>query len=177
MSLQNDVKQTSLYEELYSVACFANSMRRGIIYLKSVNCTFCSLIKNLDNDLIIFEDNFTIAFLDRRPLFKGHTLLIPKSHFETLSELPDELVSKVFTNVKTIDIAVQKATHSEGSFVAINNKISQSIPHLHIHIVPRKHKDGLRGFFWPRIIYETELEEKNMALKIKNEIQFLIGDE
>lgn len=142
--------------------------------MKTKNCTFCTFISQHNSDLIIFEDNFTIAFLDNRPLFKGHTLLIPKSHFETLSELPDELAGIFFTNAKTIDIAVQKATASEGSFIAINNKISQNIHHLHVHIVPRKHKDGLRGFFWPRINYDTESEKENLVCKIKNEISLIV---
>ena len=133
-------------------------------------CPFCSIINKHDKDSIIFEDNYTLAFLDNRPLFVGHTLLIPKAHFGTLTDLPEDLIYQFFLNVKIIDLAIQKAIPADGSLIAINNKISQSIPHLHVHIVPRKRKDGLRGFFWPRINYESETAKRDIIQKIKNEI-------
>ena len=91
-----------------------------------------------------------MAFLDRRPLFPGHCLLVPKTHYETLTDLPQQLVTDLFTNAQVLARAVEKAMEAEGTFVAINNRISQSVPHLHVHVVPRRRNDGLRGFFWPR---------------------------
>ena len=96
-----------------------------------------------------------MAFLDHRPLFPGHCLLIPKNHFETLSDLPGDLVGPFFKNVQLLARAVELALAAEGSFVAMNNRVSQSVPHLHVHIVPRRKKDGLKGFFWPRNKYES----------------------
>jgi histidine triad (HIT) family protein len=104
----------------------------------------------------VFEDDLSIAFLDYRPLFIGHTLLIPKSHYETLADLPADLVGPFFSNVQLLARAVEQAMEAEGSFIAINNRVSQSVPHLHVHIVPRRKKDGLRGFFWPRQAHPAE---------------------
>ena len=95
-----------------------------------------------------------MAFLDHRPLFHGHTLLIPRDHHETLADLPGVLVEPLFANARFLSTAVQEAMAAEGTFVAINNKVSQSVPHLHVHVVPRRRKDGLRGFFWPRRRYD-----------------------
>ena len=103
---------------------------------------------------LVFEDELSLAFLDHRPLFPGHCLLVPKTHFETLSDLPTELVGPFFTNVQLLARAVELAMEAEGSFVAMNNRVSQSVPHLHVHVVPRRKKDGLKGFFWPRNKYE-----------------------
>ncbi len=131
-------------------------------------------MKTKEESEILFEDEETFAFLDNRPLFTGHTLLIPKNHYETLSDLPKPLICRLFINVQNIDIAVQNATGADGSFIAVNNRISQSIPHLHIHIVPRRKKDGLRGFFWPRIKYENEAVKKMIFQKIK--MQFRLSE-
>lgn len=91
-----------------------------------------------------------MAFLDRRPLFPGHTLLVPRSHIATLADLPAELVAPLFLQAQRLASAVERAVGAEGTFVAINNRVSQSVPHLHVHIVPRRRGDGLKGFFWPR---------------------------
>jgi len=112
-----------------------------------------------------------MAFLDHRPLFPGHCLIIPRNHFETLSDLPTELIGPFFKNVQLLARAVELALEAEGSFVAINNRISQSVPHLHLHIVPRRKKDGLKGFFWPRNKYENEEE----LLKVQKLIQGAIA--
>ena len=101
-----------------------------------------------------------MAFLDSRPLFPGHCLLIPKDHYETLADLPEKLASSLFLNAKRLAAVVQEAMGAEGTFVAMNNVVSQSVPHFHIHIVPRRRKDGLRGFFWPRHKYESETEQQ-----------------
>lgn len=119
-------------------------------------CLFCGIVNSEISASIVFQDDISLAFLDHRPLFPGHCLLIPKNHFETLSDLPRELVGPFFTNVQLVARAVELALEAEGSFVAMNNRVSQSVPHLHVHVVPRKKKDGLKGFFWPRTKYKDE---------------------
>ena len=111
-------------------------------------CKFCGIAAAAS--YIIFEDEISVAFLDHRPIFIGHTLLVPRKHYETLEDLPAEWIAPFFTNVQMLASAVEQAMEAEGTFVAINNRVSQSVPHLHVHIVPRRKKDGLRGFFWPR---------------------------
>ncbi len=108
-----------------------------------------------------------MAFLDTRPLFPGHVLLVPREHVETFAELPSELVSPLFETAQRIARAVETAMSAEGSFVAINNRVSQSVPHLHVHIVPRRKGDGLRGFFWPRSKYSNEEEAAQTAEAIR----------
>ena len=122
----------------------------------SLGCVFCKVISGEIAANVVFEDEVAIAFLDHRPLFPGHCLVVPKDHFETLSDLPVELVGPFFKNVQLLTRAVELALEAEGSFVAMNNRVSQSVPHLHVHIVPRRKKDGLKGFFWPRNKYEGE---------------------
>ncbi len=116
-----------------------------------------------------------MAFLDSRPLFPGHCLLIPKAHYETLTDVPERLASVLFSNVQRLAGVVQDAMHAEGSFVAMNNIVSQSVPHFHIHIAPRRHKDGLRGFFWPRRKYESEEEEKGVRDAIASRLRLEVS--
>ena len=104
----------------------------------------------------------------RHPLFPGHCLLIPKRHYETLADLPEDLIGPLFRSAKFLASAVERAMESEGSFVAINNRVSQSVPHLHIHIVPRRRKDGLRGFFGPRRKYESPAEMESVRQRIRD---------
>lgn len=118
-------------------------------------CVFCQIESGAREAEVVFEDEDSIAFLDSRPLQHGHTLLIPRRHIETLAELPRELITTLFTNVQLLARAVVPAMEAEGTFVAMNNRVSQSVPHLHVHVVPRRRKDGLRGFFWPRLKYES----------------------
>lgn len=118
------------------------------------NCAFCRIAAGDSPGDVVFEDERSVAFLDHRPLFPGHCLLIPKIHYETLGDLPPDLIGPLFSSAQLIARAVETALGAEGSFVAINNRVSQSVPHLHIHIVPRHRKDGLRGFFWPRQAYK-----------------------
>ncbi len=122
----------------------------------SPDCPFCKIVRSETQSYIVFEDDLTLAFLDRRPLFPGHCLLIPKSHCETLIDLPTSLIGPLFQNAQLLTRAMEEGLHAEGTLVAINNRISQSVPHLHIHIVPRHKKDGLKGFFWPRQRYQDE---------------------
>jgi histidine triad (HIT) family protein len=130
-------------------------------------CKFCEIASRVLSSAIVFEDSVSIAFLDNRPLFPGHTLLIPKQHYESLEDLPAELVGAFFTNVQALARAVERGMNAEGSFVALNNRVSQSVPHLHVHIVPRRKKDGLRGFFWPRQKYKDdgEMAEAQAAIQ------------
>jgi histidine triad (HIT) family protein len=125
------------------------------------NCTFCNIVRGTTPSSKVFEDDISLAFLDHRPLFPGHTLFIVKSHIETLFDLPDSLIGPVFTNVRLLSQAVMQGMQAEGTFVAINNRVSQSVPHFHVHIVPRRKRDGLKGFFWPRRAYKDEEEIKD----------------
>ena len=101
----------------------------------------------------MFEDEGSLAFLDNRPLFPGHCLLVPKEHYDTLNDLPSELIGPLFANAQKLSQAVESGLEAGGTFIAINNKVSQSVPHLHVHVIPRRRGDGLRGFFWPRQRY------------------------
>jgi len=133
-------------------------------------CLFCRIVAG-ELAATVFEDEATLAFLDHRPLFPGHCLLIPKAHYETLADLPDGLMAPLFGNARVLAGAVERAMGADGSFVAINNRVSQSVPHLHIHIVPRRKKDGLRGFFWPRQKYESAAEMERVRQRIREAAQ------
>ena len=124
-------------------------------------CLFCRIVSGELPATIVYEDDNSVAFLDHRPLFPGHTLLVPRLHVETLGELEIKLVGPYFEAAQLIARGVEGAMAAEGTFVAMNNRVSQSVPHLHVHIVPRRRKDGLKGFFWPRTKYKSddEMEE------------------
>ena len=122
-------------------------------------CTFCSIASGDLAAHVAYEDERFLAFLDFRPVFPGHTLLIPRAHHETLLDLPEELIDPFFRLGQRLARAVPQAMDAVGTFVAMNNVVSQSVPHLHLHIVPRRPKDGLRGFFWPRMKYKGGDEE------------------
>jgi histidine triad (HIT) family protein len=124
------------------------------------DCAFCQIVSGAALAFLVFEDEISTAFLDVRPLFPGHCLLIPKQHIETLAGLPADLVGPFFLNAQRLAKAVELAMKAEGSFVAINNRVSQSVPHLHVHVVPRCKKDGLKGFFWPRNPYKNEDDQR-----------------
>ena len=128
----------------------------------SGSCIFCAILSQPEDSPIVFEDSVSMAFLDHRPLFPGHCLLIPREHHETLMDLPSGLIQPLFANAQLLARAVEEAMQAEGTFVAMNNRVSQSVPHLHIHIVPRRKRDGLRGFFWPRQKYK-DVEEMQAA--------------
>ncbi len=123
---------------------------------RSEACLFCRIDRDAKSVRVVFEDQLSLAFLDHRPVFPGHCLLIPKEHFETLNDLPDDLIEPFFKNVQSLAQAVESGMEAHGTFVAMNNKVSQSVPHFHVHIVPRRRKDGLRGFFWPRYPYQSD---------------------
>jgi histidine triad (HIT) family protein len=119
-------------------------------------CPFCAIAQGESRAYIVLEDDSALAFLDHRPLFPGHCLLIPKQHIETLADVPVSQIGPLFEKARRLSLAMETGLGAEGSFVAINNRVSQSVPHLHIHVVPRRKKDGLKGFFWPRTKYESE---------------------
>ena len=128
-------------------------------------CAFCQIVSRAVPAVIVFEDQLTLAFLDHRPLFPGHCLLIPKEHVETLNEIASSLLTQVSANARLLAIAMEKGMGAQGAFVAINNRVSQSVPHLHVHVVPRTKGDGLKGFFWPRQKYrDAEHLEETRAL-------------
>jgi histidine triad (HIT) family protein len=131
-----------------------------------VKCVFCEIIRGNANAAVVFEDEVSLAFLDVRPLFLGHTLLIPKVHYVTLMDLPTALLEPLFSTAQRLARGVETALGAEGSFVAMNNRISQTVPHLHIHVVPRRPKDGLKGFFWPRQNYSSEDEMRQVAERL-----------
>ncbi len=122
----------------------------------SKRCEFCRIIRGEERAPLVFEDGVSVAFLDRRPLFPGHCLLVPREHYETLADLPVSLVGPLFQNAQLLERAIEEGLAADGTFVAINNRVSQSVPHVHIHLVPRHRKDGLKGFFWPRQRYQDD---------------------
>ena len=136
----------------------------------SDDCKFCKIIRGEVQSYVVFEDEVSLAFLDHRPLVPGHCLLVPREHNKTMIDLPAALIAPLFINAKLLAQAVEQGIDAEGSFVAINNRVSQSVPHLHIHIVPRRRKDGLKGFFWPRQAYKDE----DAILKVQKAIRSAI---
>jgi histidine triad (HIT) family protein len=131
-----------------------------------VSCIFCDIVAGKIAAGIVWRSDEAIAFLDHRPLFPGHVLLIPAQHISTLADLPAAQVGPLFTAAQRLDRAVERALEAEGTFVAVNNRVSQSVPHLHIHIVPRRKGDGLKGFFWPRRGYSSDDHLRETADKI-----------
>lgn len=129
-------------------------------------CVFCDISAGSATSHRVLEEDEVLGFLDSRPLFPGHCLVIPRTHHETLADLPAAAVPGLFDAVRRLSIAVVAATHAQGSFVAVNNRVSQSVPHLHVHVVPRTKGDGLRGFFWPRKRYRNEAEMARTAAAI-----------
>lgn len=130
-------------------------------------CPFCEIIAGSRPAHIVLDDDVGVAFLDVRPLFPGHTLLVPREHVGTLADLPVERLGPYFERAQRLSRAMEEALGAAGSFVAINNRISQSVPHLHTHVVPRNPKDGLRGFFWPRTRYADEAEAAAIAERLR----------
>jgi histidine triad (HIT) family protein len=126
-------------------------------------CIFCRIASGEIPAEIVHENDACVVFLDSAPLFPGHCLVCPKQHFDTLMDVPSELLAPLFETAQHIARAVEAGLGAEGSFVAINNKISQSVPHLHVHVIPRRRKDGMKGFFWPRRPYTSDDERKQTA--------------
>lgn len=129
-------------------------------------CVFCGIVAGSAPASVVADTAEGLAFLDARPVFKGHVLVVPRAHIVTIEQLPAELVGPYFADVRSVAAAVEAGLGAGGSFVAINNKVSQSVPHLHTHVVPRTKGDGLRGFFWPRTKYASPDEAAQYAARI-----------
>lgn len=134
------------------------------------SCVFCEIAAGREPAAIVFEDEHCVAFLDRRPVFHGHTLLVPREHFDTLPDVPPPLLTPLFATVQLLERALEAGLGADGSWVAVNTRVSQSVPHVHIHVVPRKFQDGLKGFFWPRQRYRDEAHIASTAQAITTAI-------
>jgi histidine triad (HIT) family protein len=132
----------------------------------TAGCRFCAILAGEAAAHFVLDEPDVAAFLDIRPLFKGHVLVLPRAHYVTLGDLPGELIVPLFGQVKRISAAMPEAYGAQGSFVAMNNVVSQSVPHLHVHVVPRTKGDGLRGFFWPRGRYASDEEAARYAARM-----------
>ncbi|MFM2076636.1 MAG: hypothetical protein RJA49_526 [Actinomycetota bacterium] len=132
------------------------------------DCVFCGVVTGEVPAEVVWRDSDTVAFLDRSPVFKGHVLVVPRVHVVTLPDLPEADLAPFFAVVRRVAAAVPTALGADGTFVAINNIVSQSVPHLHAHVVPRRRKDGLRGFFWPRVRYADESDAAAYASLLRD---------
>jgi histidine triad (HIT) family protein len=141
----------------------------------SDDCVFCRIIAGEVPAHMVLEDDQFVAFLDARPVFKGHVLVVPRRHYVTLADLPVPVVGPLFERVRLVSAALPVALGADGSFVALNNVVSQSVPHLHVHVVPRSRKDGLRGFFWPRQRYASDAEAADYARRVKDAIAAVVS--
>jgi len=133
----------------------------------TTGCTFCRIVRGELPAHVVLDEPEVLAFLDRSPLFLGHCLVVPRTHVGTLPELPGGLLGPVFSAAQRVAGAMETGLGAEGTFVAMNNRVSQSVPHLHVHVVPRRRKDGLRGFFWPRRKYASDEEMARVALTLR----------
>ena len=140
---------------------------------QSDQCVFCEIIAGRLQAHVVLDDEVAMAFLDVRPLFPGHTLVVPREHHVTLTDLPVEQVAPFFERVQRVTRAVEVGMEATGSFVAMNNIVSQSVPHLHVHVVPRNRKDGLKGFFWPRARYSDDAEAADVATRLRSTLDGL----
>lgn len=130
-------------------------------------CVFCGIVAGEVDSHVVARTADTVAFLDRTPLFPGHVLVVPVEHHVTVMDLPDAAIAPLFTEVRRVATAVRAALGAEGVFVAANNIVSQSVAHLHVHVVPRNRKDGLRGFFWPRQRYRDDEHARTTAATLR----------
>jgi histidine triad (HIT) family protein len=135
------------------------------------DCVFCAIVAGRVPAFTVADEPAGMAFLDTRPVFKGHVLVVPRQHIARLTDLPAELVPGYFGLVQQVAAAVPRALGAQGTFVAINNVVSQSVPHLHTHVVPRTKGDGLRGFFWPRHKYASDDEATGYAKRVAAELR------
>ncbi len=130
------------------------------------SCVFCAIATGGAQAFRVLESETSTAFLDTRPLFLGHVLVVPRTHVVALADLPARSLGPFFADVQRLTVAVERGLGAQGTFVAINNKVSQSVPHLHVHVVPRTKGDGLKGFFWPRKTYNESASIGDYAAKI-----------
>ncbi|HEV8321231.1 MAG TPA: HIT family protein [Myxococcota bacterium] len=142
-----------------------------------MSCAFCAIASGGAPAAVVHSAADAVAFLDARPVFKGHVLVVPRTHVATLADLPAAALAPFFGAVQRIARAVQAALGADGTFVACNNGVSQSVPHLHVHVVPRRHKDGLRGFFWPRQRYDDAAEMEEYRARLARALEDVaVGD-
>jgi histidine triad (HIT) family protein len=141
------------------------------------SCAFCEILLETREAYPVLEDATSLAFLDHRPLFPGHCLLVPREHYATLGDLPPDLVPPLFLSARLLARAVEDAMNAEGTFVALNNRVSQSVAHLHVHVVPRRKGDGLRGFFWPRQPYVSLEAMREVQANIQTAVSRLRSEE
>jgi len=142
--------------------------------VETLRCAFCEIAAGALPAYIVYESEDILAFLDTRPLFPGHVLLCPREHYTTLPDLPRRLAGPLMEAAQLLAQAVESALEAEGTFVAINNRVSQTVPHLHIHVIPRRRRDGLRGFFWPRQQYQDESAREAVRHAIEIEVKKLL---
>jgi histidine triad (HIT) family protein len=135
------------------------------------DCTFCAIAAGTIPAHLVLAESRLVAFLDARPVFKGHVLVVPREHYVTLADLPPDLLEPFFGAVQRLSAALPVALGAQGSFIGINNVVSQSVPHLHAHVVPRTKGDGLRGFFWPRYRYDDDADAAAYAARIRAALQ------
>ncbi len=139
--------------------------------MSDATCVFCRIVAGDAASHLVLDEAEIVAFLDARPVFPGHVLVVPRTHHKTLTDVPAPAVGPLFTTVQRVATAVQEATEAHGTFVAVNNRVSQSVPHLHVHVVPRRFKDGLRGFFWPRQHYDDADHMASVAATIRSNLR------
>jgi histidine triad (HIT) family protein len=142
-----------------------------IVHDPKAGCAFCAILAGTRTADLVLDEERAVAFLDLKPLFKGHVLVVPRAHVETLPDLPAADLAPLFSAVQRVCRALVEALGAHGTFVAINNKVSQSVPHLHVHVVPRRRKDGLRGFFWPREPYASDAEREEFAARLRGALR------
>ncbi len=134
-------------------------------------CAFCAIVAGDEPAHVVLDDGAAMAFLDVRPLFPGHVLLVPREHHETLTDLPPEQVEPLFARARLLARVVEDEMGAKGTFVAMNNRVSQSVPHLHVHVVPRTKGDGLKGFFWPRTRYDGDDHMADVAARLRARVE------
>ena len=139
------------------------------------SCVFCRIVAGTEPAHEVHRDEHVVAFLDTRPLFAGHVLVVPVDHVVTLPDLPADQVAPFFERVQLLSAGVRDALGAQGTFVAMNNTVSQSVPHLHAHVVPRTKGDGLRGFFWPRTRYDGDAHAHEVAQRVSRVVADLLN--
>ena len=148
--------------------CFASAITKPYDGAMAAGCVFCAIVSGESHSHVVIDDDVCVAFLDVKPLFHGHVLVVPRAHVVALPDLPLPLIAPFFARVQELARAMPAALGAEGTFVAMNNRVSQSVPHLHVHVVPRTKGDGLKGFFWPRTKYASPAQMDEIAAKLRS---------
>jgi histidine triad (HIT) family protein len=139
-------------------------------------CVFCRIVAGEIDANRVYEDDDVIVFLDTGPLFPGHCLVCPKQHHELFTDSPPEMLQRLFSTAQLIGKAVERGLGAEGCFIAVNNRVSQSVPHLHVHVIPRSKGDGMKGFFWPRRPYRDRQHASDTEEAIRSAITYLLSN-